>query len=79
LFFGSPLTFEFNYSIDYREECIVTPQAYILTGVNTRTALLDQNGAGRYELPVEALDPQALAMAVPAVLGASYAFLMCHN
>jgi len=61
------------------KERVISTFANVATGVNARAALADNDGTRLYCLTPKALDPQALALAVPAVSGTANAFLVCHG
>lgn len=58
----------------FGKQRIVRADPDILTGLETSTTLADQNTAGRYGLPCSSLHAQSLALAIPAIPGASHSF-----
>src|SRR5690606_34999505 len=61
-----------------REQGVVAAAAHVLTGVEVRAALTDEDLAGLDDLAAEALDAEALRARVAAVAGGAGALLVCH-
>lgn len=82
-FFGSnvdatSLLIEEYASIDKRENRVVTPHAYALTGMPFGTALADNDVAGDDGLTTEFLHAETLALRIATVAYGTLTFLMSH-
>src|SRR5690554_5138787 len=75
--FGA-LVVELHETIAQGEEREVVTHTHVVTRVELSAALAHEDVASENELAVEALDSEALGVAVAPVAGAAYAFLMCH-
>jgi len=60
------------------KEGVVFADAYIATGMMTGTSLADEDVATGGELTPKDLHAKSFAFGFAAVLGGTYAFLMCH-
>lgn len=69
---------EMNAAINQSVQGVIATDADALTRMDVGAALTDQNVAGQNKLTVAALNAEALGLGITAVLGRTYAFLMCH-
>ena len=69
---------EMNAAINQSVQGVIAADADALTRMDVGAALTDQNVAGQNKLTVAALNAEALGLGITAVLGRTYAFLMCH-
>src|SRR5512139_1680952 len=67
-----------HHPVDQREEGVVLSHPDVGAGVDRGPPLADEDGAGGDGLAAEPLHAEPLAVAVPAVSGAAYAFLVRH-
>src|SRR6266545_1870935 len=79
LFVVRSLEAELDLAIDLREQSMVLADSDVVPGVNTGTALANNDAARGHGLPAETLDAEALRLRIPAVAGAAAGFLMCHG
>ena len=68
---------EMNAAINQSVQGVIATDADALTRMDVGAALTDQNVAGQNKLTVAALNAEALGLGITAVLGRTYAFLMC--
>ena len=69
---------ELHGAINHGEQRVVLADTHVLAGVVLGTALTHDDVASNDVLTAEDLHAQALRMRVAAVVGATYAFLVCH-
>src|SRR6476659_6575920 len=69
---------EGDRTADEREQRVVAAAADAVTGVEVRAALADDDLARADQLAAEALDTQALGVAVATVARRGRALLVCH-
>ena len=70
--------FELDRARDFGKERIVLSAAHVLAGVDSGTALANDDRSGGDELAGEALHAQSLTVTVAPILGTAYTFFMCH-
>ncbi len=70
---------ELHYTIDEGKQRIVIASADVPARVETGAALAHHDAAGSNRLTTEALDAQAVRVAIPAVSAGTDAFLVCHS
>ena len=58
---------EADLPVDLRVKGMVLPKAHVEAGIESATLLAHQNRSARHDVPVVALDAQALRIAVAAV------------
>ena len=63
-------------AVNLGENCIVSSQTYIFTGVNVGPPLPDNDASGIHFLPGITFDTPPLAVAVPSVSGTAARFLV---
>ena len=67
-----------NGTVNEREEGIVLAAAHILTGVDVRATLADENRARSDGLATEALAAKTLTAGIAAITGGTESFFVCH-
>ena len=73
------LVLELHDAVDEGEDGEVAPDADVAAGMPLRAALAHDDAAGAHMLAAELLDAAVLRIAVTAVAGRPYAFLVSHN
>ena len=68
-----------NLAVGEREQGPITARAHVLSRDEFRTALTDQNTAGRHKLTAKSFHAQPLADAITPVTDAALSFFMCHK
>ena len=76
LLFVSALALELDNAVLESEERIVSADADIVTGMDLRSALTDNDAAREHCLPVLTLDAEALCLTVTAVVGGTRSLFM---
>ncbi len=71
--------FKLYSTVDLRKKSIVSASANIVARVELCTSLTNEDAAGRNILTVCSLDSESFRFTIPAVLGATYTFLTCHD
>ena len=69
---------ELNGTVDQREQRVVLTTANVLTRVDVRAVLTDENRARGYRLAGIALRAKALTAGVTAITGGTESFFVCH-
>lgn len=69
---------ELNGTVDQREQRVVLATANVLTRVDVRAVLTDENRARGYRLAGIALRAKALTAGVTAITGGTESFFVCH-
>ena len=69
---------ELNGTIDQREQRVILTAADILTSVDVRAVLTDENRARGYGLAGKTLRAKALTAGVTAITGGTESFFVCH-
>jgi SAM-dependent methyltransferase len=75
---AAPAGTEFDDPIRQGEQRVVSATAHVHPGVDARSALAHDDGAGRDARPVEHLDTQSLGLRVPPVAGGAAALGLRH-
>jgi hypothetical protein len=57
----------------------IAAHVYVFAGVEAGTALTNDDVTGYYPLAAEQFDAKALTFTVPAVIGTTYTFFVCHD
>jgi hypothetical protein len=71
--------FESHLAIDRSMQRKVAAHVYIFTCVEARAALANEDIARLGRLSTEKLDTESLTLTIPAVIGTTYAFFVCHD
>jgi len=67
-----------NYPIDLCKKCIVSSDTHILSRMDTRAPLPDDDRASPNKLATKSLYPQPLSRAISSIPRTTTCFLMCH-
>ena len=70
---------ELHRTVDHSEQGVVFADTHVLTGVVLGTTLTHDNVAGDDVLTTEYFHAETLGMRFTTVVGATYAFLVCHG
>ena len=70
---------ELNGAGSEGEQGVVLADAHVVTGVDVRAALTDENLAGLHGLAAVALGAETLGVGITAVAGRAEALLVCHG
>src|SRR6266705_4997191 len=74
-----PLEAELDFAVHLCEQSVVLADTDIVPGMNTGTALANDDAARGYDLPAETLYAETLGLRIAAVAGTAAGFLMCHG
>jgi len=74
----APLVLVLDHPGNLGIQGVVLAEPHVITRLQTCPALPNQDGAPRYELPVESLDAQSLCVGIAAVARTSQSFFVCH-
>ena len=77
--FPSLQTLERHYTVDEREEGVVTPTTDIAAWMNARATLTDDDAPSADRLTAETLDAETIRVAIPTVPTGTSRFLVCHD
>jgi hypothetical protein len=70
---------ELHRTVDHSEQGVVFADAYVLAGVVLSATLTNDDVAGDDALTTENFHAETLGMRFTTVVGATYAFLVCHG
>ena len=69
---------ELHFAVDQCEQSVILAHADVVTRVNARTALTDNDAASIDALTAVHLDAQSFLLGIAAVSRSAAAFFMCH-
>lgn len=70
---------EIDLAVDLGEQRVVLAHANILTGMNSRAALTNDDTSSRNQFAAKSFYPQAFGIRITTVSGTAACFLMCHG
>ena len=72
------LPFKPHIAVNRREERIIAPDAYVVSGVDMRAALPNENASRCHVVPGKPLDAEPFTDTITSVAGTAAAFFMSH-
>ncbi len=75
---GLVFSFELDGTVDHCEQCIVSADTYVISGMILGSSLTNEYGTCAYELTVSSLDSQSFRFTFAAVLGTADTLFTCH-